>query len=108
MTLSQLFPPMLEGPRPDPMMVALADGATALGCLIAGLFFLKFWRRTRDGLFLAFALAFWLLGANAALPVLLNRPAYAHGEIYLLRLAAFLLIIGAIAAKNLKRRSSRR
>jgi hypothetical protein len=101
MNWSQLFPPANTGPLPDPMLVAFADGATALGCVIAGLFFLKFWRRTRDGLFLAFASAFWLLAANAALPVLLNRPAYLHGEVYLLRLAAFLLIILAIAAKNL-------
>ena len=57
-------------------------------------------------LFLAFALAFWLLGLNAGLPTLLRRPAIEHGEIYLLRLAAFLLIIGAILAKNLKGRKS--
>jgi hypothetical protein len=100
MNWSALFPTVEAGPQPDPMMVAFVGGASALGCLIAGLFFLKFWRRTRDGLFLAFAVAFWLLGANAALPILLNRPAAVHGEVYLLRLAAFLLIILAIASKN--------
>ena len=57
-----------------------------------------------EGLFLAFALAFWLLGANAIIPTLLGRPAQAHGEVYLLRLAAFLLIILAIVAKNLRSR----
>jgi len=104
MSWSQLFPPMASGPQPDPMMVAFGAGAGAFGCLIAGLYFLKFWRRTREGLFLAFALAFWLLAANTALPILLNRPAQVHGEVYLLRLLAFLLIILAIAAKNLKGR----
>lgn len=106
MTWSDLFPPFAAGPLPDPIMVAFASGASAMGCLIAGLFFLKFWRRTHEGLFLAFALAFWLLGLNAGLPTLLRRPAITHGEIYLLRLLAFLLIIGAILAKNVKGRRS--
>lgn len=106
MNWSALFPPVDTGPQPDPMMVAFVNGASALGCLVAGLFFLKFWRRTRDSLFLAFAAAFWLLGANAALPILLNRPAVAHSEVYLLRLAAFLLIILAIAGKNMGGRKS--
>lgn len=101
MTWSDLFPPFDAGPLPDPLLVAFSSGASFFGCLVAGLFFLKFWRRTRDGLFLAFALAFWLLALNAGLPTLLRRPAIMHGEIYLLRLAAFLLIILAIAGKNL-------
>jgi hypothetical protein len=104
MTLSELFPAMDTGPTPDPMVVAFYNGAAGIECLIAGLFFLRFWRRTRDGLFLAFAVAFWLLALNAVLPSLLARPAYAHSEVYLLRLAAFLLIILAIAGKNLGRR----
>jgi hypothetical protein len=91
-------------PSPDPVLVAFSSGAAGLECLIAGLFFLRFWRRTGERLFLAFAVAFWLLGANSALPTLLGRPAQAHGEIYLLRLAAFLLIILAILGKNFRRR----
>ena len=78
------------------------SGAIAMGFAIAGLFFLRFWRRTGETLFLAFAVAFWLLGANAVLPTLLGRPAQMHGEVYLLRLLAFLLIILAILAKNMK------
>ena len=102
MTLSELFPPADIDTMPDPVMVALNGGATGLECLIAGLFFLRFWRRTGETLFLAFAVAFWLLGANAVLPTLLGRPAQMHGEVYLLRLLAFLLIILAILAKNMK------
>lgn len=104
MTWSELFPAMDTGPTPDPLMVAFYSGASGLECLIAGLFFLRFWRRTGESLFLAFAFAFWLLGANAVLPVLLGRPAQMHGEVYLLRLLAFLLIILAILAKNLSGR----
>jgi hypothetical protein len=100
MTWSDLFPPPPPMPSPDPVLVAFHSGAAGLECLIAGLFFLRFWRRTGEGLFLAFAFAFWLLGASAAIPVLLGRPAPAHGEVYLLRLAAFVLIILAILSKN--------
>lgn len=102
MDWSQLFATEAAGPQPDRMLVAFVGGASAFGFVIAGLYFLKFWRRTRDGLFLAFALAFWLMAANSALPILLDRPAQIHGEVYLLRLLAFLLIILAIARKNLK------
>lgn len=79
-------------------------GALSVASLIAALFFLKFWRRTRDSLFLAFAAAFVLLALNQAVPVLFGIPDEALGGVYLLRLAAFLLIIFAILRKNLARR----
>jgi hypothetical protein len=76
-------------------------GAVAMGYLIVGLFFLRFWRQTSDGLFLAFAAAFWVLAASeAAFAFGLSRGT---GWIYVLRLAAFVLIIGAILGKNLGR-----
>jgi hypothetical protein len=88
---------------PEPTTVAFAGGALTLGFLAVGLFFLKFWRRTGDGLFAAFAVAFALMAANQAAPVLLNIPSESQGYIYLLRLAAFLLIIAAVLRKNLGR-----
>jgi hypothetical protein len=84
-------------------LVAFMAGAVAVGYLIAALFFLKFWRRTRDGLFAAFAAAFALMAANQAVPVLFGIPDEALGGVYLLRLAAFLLIILAVLRKNLRR-----
>lgn len=81
----------------------LIGGAIAAGFLVAGLFFLKFWRRTRDGLFLAFSAAFGLLGLAAALPILLDTPHEERSGIYLIRLAAFVLIIVAVLGKNLRR-----
>ncbi|HXS42501.1 MAG TPA: DUF5985 family protein [Stellaceae bacterium] len=76
-------------------------GAAAMGYLIVGLFFFRFWRQTSDGLFLTFAAAFWVLAASeAAFSFGLPRGA---GWIYVLRLAAFVLIIGAILGKNLGR-----
>ncbi len=78
-------------------------GFLTAGYLAAGLFFLKFWRRTGDGLFGAFAAAFALMAANQAVPVLFGIPDEALGGVYLLRLAAFLLIIWAILRKNMAR-----
>ena len=79
------------------------SGAVAFGFVIAGLFFLRFWRRTRDGLFLAFAFAFWLLGAGQALLTLADVIVEERSWLYLFRLAAFALIIAAILRKNRKR-----
>jgi hypothetical protein len=78
-------------------------GGLSVASLTAALFFLKFWRRTRDGLFLAFAAAFVLLALNQAVPVLFGIPDEALGGVYLLRLAGFLLIIFAILRKNMAR-----
>jgi hypothetical protein len=75
-------------------------GAVAFGFVTCGLFFLRFWRRTRDELFLAFALAFALLGTGQAILALSNIPTEERGSIYLVRLAAFALILIAILRKN--------
>jgi hypothetical protein len=80
------------------------SGAVALGFAACALFFLRFWRRTREELFLAFAVAFLLLGAGQTILALANISTEERGSIYLLRLIAFLLILVAIYRKN---RSSR-
>lgn len=81
----------------------LISGALGAGFLIAALFFLRFWARTREALFLAFAGAFALMAVVQVSPVLLGLPQEERGGIYLIRLAAFILIIVAVLAKNLKR-----
>lgn len=73
-------------------------------CFAAGLFFLRFWRRTHDRLFGWFALAFWIMGAHwmaLAFTVSENefRPVF-----YFMRLLAFLVILFAILDKNRSRR----
>lgn len=77
-------------------------GMVTLGFVIAALFFLRFWARTHDGLFLAFAVAFFLLGLSQALVSLTNMPIEERSPLYLLRLAAFSLIIFSIWRKNRK------
>ncbi|MDB5622949.1 MAG: hypothetical protein JWR39_1512 [Devosia sp.] len=81
-------------------MFAFVSGLITMGFLISGLFFVRFWARTRDLLFAAFAAAFWLLAANQALLALSDLPVEERSWMYLLRLAAFVIIILAIALKN--------
>ena len=76
------------------------SGVVTAGFLIASLFFLRFWSRMRDGLFLSFALAFLLLGINQALLALTNINVEERSPLYLLRLAAFALIIWSIVRKS--------
>src|ERR671913_190522 len=81
-------------------LVNFLSGATSLGFLVCGLFFLRFWRRTRDPLFIAFALAFALLGLGQAVLALANIPTEERGSLFLIRLSAFALILIAILRKN--------
>ena len=76
------------------------SGAVSLGFFVCALFFMRFWRRTKDGLFMAFALAFSLLGLGQAILALENIPTEERGSIYLIRLAAFALILIAVVRKN--------
>jgi hypothetical protein len=76
------------------------SGSITLGFLIAGLFFLRFWRRTDDSLFLAFAAAFALLGLGQGIQALASIPQEERSYIFLIRLAAFTIILAAIVRKN--------
>jgi Family of unknown function (DUF5985) len=82
------------------MLFDFLSGAITMGFLIAGLFFLRFWKGSRERLFLAFALAFWLLGLTQALLVFVDVPVEERSSLYLLRLAAFSLILVSVWAKN--------
>jgi hypothetical protein len=79
-------------------------GVIAAGYFVAGVFFLRFWTRTRERLFAIFACAFWLMAANQALVALAGIPREEQSWIYLLRLAAFVLIIVGIVGKNVRGR----
>jgi len=88
-------------------LVGFVGGALAMGYLVAGAFFARFWRRTREGLFLAFAAAFALMALAQGLQVLSRHARDWDSHVYLLRLAAFVIIILAILAKNLPPRPTR-
>ena len=80
------------------------SGMITMGFIIGGVFFLRFWVKTRDTLFGAFALAFWLFALNQALPLIYGMQREEQSWIYLLRVAGFSLIILSIVQKNLRRR----
>lgn len=78
-----------------------------MGYGVAAVFFLRFWRSSRDGLFLAFAAAFALMALAQVLPLWVGTAREGAGHVYLPRLAAFVIIIAAILIKNLPPRRRR-
>jgi hypothetical protein len=87
------------------LLFPLIAGILGAGYAVAALFFLRFWRTTRDRLFALFALAFALLAVERVADVVARATVKIDAElpfwVYLLRLAAFLLIVVAIVQKNL-------
>jgi Ca2+/Na+ antiporter len=81
-------------------MAAFLNGAVALAYLVAGVYFLRFWRKTRDRLFLSFSAAFVLLATNLVIVVALGVDDQRTGYSYVLRVLGFLLILYAILRKN--------
>ena len=81
-------------------MFDFVSGLITMGFIVSGVFFLRYWTRTRDALFAAFAAAFWMLAANQALLVIARDTLEERSWLYLLRLAAFVLILAAVVAKN--------
>ena len=78
----------------------LLSGAILMGYVVAGLFFLRFWRDTRDRVFLILAIAFGILGVQRLALVLTREMLETQTGLYVVRLFAFLLILGAIVDKN--------
>lgn len=75
-------------------------GVTAMGCLVAALFFLRFWRATQDRFFALFSLAFLTFAVNRLVLTTLDEGSEARTAVYIVRLLAFALILLAILDKN--------
>lgn len=75
-------------------------GAIALACYTVSLFFLRFWRTTRDRFFLFFALSFFIDGTGRMMLGVIDYSSEQEPLFYLIRLFAFLLILYAIIDKN--------
>jgi len=82
------------------MIESFLIGVIATSSLLAGLFFLRFWRDTRDSFFLAFAASFTIEGLSRVAALCFSRPNEGNPWYYLVRLLAFLLILFAILRKN--------
>jgi hypothetical protein len=78
-------------------------GAVAMGSAVAALMFLRFWRQTRDRLFLYFSASFLLEAVNRALFAWNGAHSEEATVYYLVRLLAYGLILWAIVEKNLQR-----
>lgn len=76
-------------------------GVIAAGHIVLGLFFFRFWRRTSDEIFIYFGVAFWLLAINQGAAALTHVEETEAPWIYLIRLAAFIVIAVGIVRKNL-------
>jgi hypothetical protein len=88
-------------------LVHFLAGAVTGTYAIAAVFFLKFWRRTRDRLFLSFATAFLLLAANQVVVDGMAVSGERRSLAYLLRVLGFFLILYAIVDKNRRGRTRR-
>lgn len=88
-------------------LTSVLMGAVAMASFVATLFFLRFWRQTRDVFFLLFAVAFGLDAATRFLLGLNQESAETEPLFYLARLITFSLIIFAIIQKNRPGRQGR-
>jgi uncharacterized protein DUF5985 len=80
--------------------VLFIQGAVAMGCLVASVFFLKFWQQSRDRLFISFAAAFALIAISYGLLGTMSFASDWRVSVFIVRLLAFCLILQAIFDKN--------
>ena len=76
------------------------SGAIMMGAAGVGLFFVRSWKRTGDRLLLLFGLAFWILSTERWMLAIVPTAHEVRPFVYLMRLAAFILILAAIVDKN--------
>jgi hypothetical protein len=79
------------------------SGILTMGYVVAGIFFLRFWRDTRDRLFAMFGAAFFILAIQRIGLEFANDGPERTTAWYFVRLLAFLIIIVAIFDKNRKK-----
>ena len=87
----------------DHALIFFLRGALVMGCAVAGLFFLRFYRQARDRLFLLFAAAFWVLGLNWVVLAFYRVTQETRHYAFIVRLVAFLILLVAIVDKNRER-----
>lgn len=82
------------------ILEAFLLGTIVTASVIASVYFLKFWRSTKDLLFLAFAAFFLIEAVDRVALLFFARPNEGSPWIYIVRLLALLLLLAAILKKN--------
>jgi hypothetical protein len=80
-------------------------GALTMGCAVIALCFLRYWRTSRDRLFIFFGVAFGVLALNWVSLAIIDPQVEGRHYVYFFRLAAFVLIIVGIVDRNRRSRS---
>ena len=78
-------------------------GVLAVMSAVAASFFFRFWKQTRDSLFLSFAISFGFASLEQTARLFLEHPNEGSPWIYMIRLFTYLLILAAIYKKNFGR-----
>jgi hypothetical protein len=81
-------------------MASFFDGAAAMACLAAGLFFVRFWRESRDRLFVCLAAAFGTFAINYTMLGMLSLADERRAYAFVLRLIGFVAILVGIRVKD--------
>ncbi|HEX4051980.1 MAG TPA: DUF5985 family protein [Steroidobacteraceae bacterium] len=79
-------------------------GVLAMASLVPALFFLRYWRSSRERLFAFFAVAFGLMALQWTLSSLTGTDEADHSYVLLLRILAFVAIIVGVLDKNRRER----
>lgn len=82
------------------MMYEVISGALMMACLVTGIFFIRFWLKTYDRLFLIFSISFFLLALERLVLGYTGSNSEPMPQVYYIRLSAFVLILVAIIDKN--------
>jgi hypothetical protein len=81
-------------------LVPFVLGAIAMASLAVSLFFVRFYRETRDPIFLFFAAAFGVEAINRTVLAFQAAPNEASPYLYIMRAFAYSLILVGIYRKN--------
>jgi len=81
-------------------MITFIGGMIAMAYFVACLFFLKFWKRTQDSLFMWFALSFGILALQRVAMFEWGDTSDRSIGVYSARLLAFVIILVAVIQKN--------
>jgi peptidoglycan/LPS O-acetylase OafA/YrhL len=81
-------------------MNAFIAGALVMAYLVVALFFARFYRQTKESLFLFFSISFALLCASRVALTLLRVESEQVHYLYSFRLLAFVVLLVGIVRKN--------